>query len=119
MEKAAIVVSIFIGLLAVFTIGLVISIPLGLGFPFSGEHTGYITAVERGGLLNIPTVYIKTDLESSQEDSYCLSDNLYDQARALSKERVSVTVKFERGWFMPFWQCNSANYRVVGIEAKN
>ena len=39
-----------------------------------GEHTGFVTAVEKNGAFwKTGRVYIKSDLSSSQEDIYCVS----------------------------------------------
>jgi hypothetical protein len=63
---------------------------------FTGEHTGYITAVERGGIFfKNNTVYLKTDPQSSQEDAYCVVDeSLIPILKELSVSRERVTVSF-------------------------
>ena len=64
----------------------------------TGEHSGYVTAVdERGYIFQNYDVYFKTDTESSQEDTYCVSRNnqdLADQLRQAQQERKRVTVKY-------------------------
>ena len=65
----------FLGLLVV--IALFCSFPLWV-IPYrtaSGEHTGYVTAVERKGVFfKTWTAYVKTSPTSSQEDVYCVID---------------------------------------------
>lgn len=40
-----------------------------------GEHVGYITASETNGIFfKGDVVYVKTDLQTSQEDDYCVAD---------------------------------------------
>lgn len=59
-----------------------------------GQHTGYVTAVEKTGLFwKTGRVYIKTDLSSSQEDIYCVIDEkVYTEIEVLSKNKEQVTV---------------------------
>ena len=61
-----------------------------------GEHTGYITSVERTGILfKTFRVYLKTDPQSSQEDSYCVVDPaVYSQLEKLSEQKTQVTVSY-------------------------
>lgn len=61
----------------------------------NGTHVGYITAISTHGLF-FPTsrAYVKTDIQSSQENSYCVIDKslmpiLKDFAD--KKEKVEVT----------------------------
>lgn len=109
-----------IACLIILLIGVVVSflITLRLGFPLKGEHTGYITAVEKDGLFQIGVAYFKTETESSQEDTYCLSDDMYTKAQEVSREKQLVTVNYSRGWFVPVWECGGNGIQVVGIEIK-
>lgn len=62
-----------------------------------GEHTGYITAVERNGIIwKTPRVYMKTKLDSSQEDAYCVVENeeLLETLRQASIDEQRVTLEF-------------------------
>lgn len=65
-----------------------------------GEHTGYVTAVEKSGVFfKTGTAYIKTDTQSSQEDIYCVMDDAVQsdlQKYSLSKTHVNV---YYFGWF--------------------
>lgn len=64
----------------------------------SGQHTGYITAVDQEGLLfKNYDVWIKTELSSSQEDQYCISrfdSELADKIKEASEKRQRVTIKY-------------------------
>lgn len=115
METGEIIGLSFVGLTVIVVLLVVGAAIGGFGFPYAGEHTGYITVVERGGMLNIPLLYLKTDNQSSQEDKYCLVEGLVDEAKQLSQSRQLVTVKFERGFWMPFWRCNGGEVRVTNI----
>lgn len=61
----------------------------------NGEQTGYITAVEKSGLIwKTGTAYIKTDLSSSQEDTYCVTDeDIYNilKEKSVNKEKVTIS----------------------------
>jgi hypothetical protein len=62
----------------------------------SGEHTGYITSVERTGIFfQTFRAYLKTDSQSSQEDTYCVVDpKVYSQLVQLSEQKTQVTVSY-------------------------
>lgn len=88
----------------IFFLGILISIPL---FYFSikgvhklvnqGEHTGYITAVEKGGLIwKTGTAYVKTDTQSSQEDAYCvMDDSVFQRLEEAQRTKEKITVYFK------------------------
>lgn len=67
-----------------------------------GEHVGYVTAVERYGLIyKTNRVYVKTDTQSSQEDDYCVIDkDVYSKLEELSKSKEKVSLKYF-SWFDP------------------
>lgn len=79
-----------------FVIWLVIIVPIfGLHINTgSGTHVGFITATETGGLIwKTGTAYVKTDVQSSQEDTYCVIDSaVLDQLKEASvlKEKVQI-----------------------------
>lgn len=64
----------------------------------AGTHTGYITAVEQESILGRNySVWVKTDLASSQEDKYCVRRDdagLAEDLRQLSVSRQRVTVSY-------------------------
>jgi len=84
----------------------------------SGNHSGYVTAVDqRGYIFRNYTVYFKTDNSSSQEDVYCVRENETAKADALrvaSKNRQRVTLNYRgvRGFGLGL--CDNAE--VVSIE---
>lgn len=65
-----------------------------------GEHTGYITAVERHGIFfKTNTVYLKTDTQSSQEDDYCVVDpEVFSKLQEYSTTKQHINVYF-LSWF--------------------
>lgn len=66
-----------------------------------GTHTGYVTAVEENGMIwHTYRVYFKTDAQSSQEDSYCLTDtNLIETLKNVEEDKQKVTITYN-SYFM-------------------
>jgi hypothetical protein len=62
-----------------------------------GEHTGYVTAVEKSGIIwKTGTAYFKTDTSSSQEDVYCVTDeDVFNQLVETSRNKAKVTISFK------------------------
>jgi hypothetical protein len=82
------------------------------------EHTGFITAVEKNGLI-WPTgrVYVKTDLSSSQEDRYCVEDEkIYNQLKQKAKNKESLTLVYKDEAFVAPWRCESESGIITGIK---
>lgn len=65
----------------------------------AGQHKGYVTAVEQGGIVfHNYNVYFKTDNSSSQEDIYCVQSGdsaLAYELRRANQEKTLVTIKYE------------------------
>jgi hypothetical protein len=104
-----------IGLVLVFVgfIGMVfVALFMGLGFPINGEHSGYITAVSKGGMFGTQELYFKTDNQSSQEDKYCVtSDEIMAEAKQYQESKERVTLTFSRGFVLPAWTCSA--YEII------
>lgn len=63
-----------------------------------GTHNGYITAVDQEGIF-YPNyhIFVKTDNQSSQEDSYCVPQYnrvLADQLKAYSRSKTRVNIEY-------------------------
>jgi hypothetical protein len=89
--------AVFIGFL-----WLILWVPI-VGFHYEtsrGEHTGYITAVERNGIFfKTGRAYVKTDTQSSQEDSYCFIDkDIEKQLQEYSTKKIHANIYFF-DWF--------------------
>lgn len=66
----------------------------------NGEHVGYITSVEKNGLFfKTYTTYIKTDIQSSQEDEYCVIDeSIISQLKRFAESKTHVKIEYF-DWF--------------------
>lgn len=75
----------------------------------NGEHNGQIIAIEKEGLIwKTYTVYVKSDISSSQEDTYCLEDqSLIPELEKLSKERAKVTLIYKDELIVAPWRCGT------------
>lgn len=79
-----------------------------------GEHIGYVTAVEQNTTPflayqnNTTTVYVKTDLTTTQEDEYCIPSNnqdLINQFRDFAKRKVNVIITYDNIQFNKVGEC--------------
>ena len=82
----------------IILLGLAIILPIRITTG-TGEHTGYITAVDQKGILwKNYHIYFKTETESSQEDEYCIirfDKELAEEVKQISKEKQLVSLKYE------------------------
>jgi hypothetical protein len=111
----------FIG---IFIAAVVIGTPIFIGFKGlhidtgSGKHTGYITAVEKTGVIyKTYTVYVKTDAQSSQEDKYCVIDpQLVGTLLEKSKARSLVTISYQSYLIAGLTNCSGEADVIVGLD---
>lgn len=82
-----------------------------------GEHTGYVTATQADYWGNY-NVFLKTELESSQEDRYCVRKDdieLVSQLKNVQTSRERVTLKYMEYLFPKITDCSSQI--INGIES--
>lgn len=62
----------------------------------NGQHVGYVTSTETNGIFfKTHRAYIKTDTQSSQEDSYCVIDPaVFAQLGTFADQKAHVEVKY-------------------------
>lgn len=84
----------------------------------NGEHTGYVTDVEKNGVIyKTGRAYIKTDVSSSQEDQYCVIDpNVYQQLQEKSMNKEKVTVQYFSWMFTGIKNCDGEPAIISGIK---
>ena len=72
------------------------------GVPSNGTHTGTVTATETNTLFGkTMTAYFKTNIQSSQEDSYCVRDSqVFQQLKDAQEAQKTVTISFENPIFV-------------------
>src|ERR1017187_9656964 len=87
--------------------------------PNSGQHTGYVSSVEQSGLFwKTWTAYIKTDPQSSQEDTYCVTDpSVVNQLQSAATQRNLVTVYYSAPMVVWKWQCGSEQSIIQNINS--
>ncbi len=87
------------GCLGLLSIGLFIMALVMFRLPMSGEHVGYITAVDKG--IFCTSVYVKTDLASSQEDIYTIpnSNELLEVIKGARDNKSSVKLYYKARQF--------------------
>jgi hypothetical protein len=89
-----------------------------MGSPNEGSHTGYVTAVEKTGLVfRVNSAYFKSDVSSSQEDTYCAKDEIVAQLKQAQVEKKLVTIEYKRGFWLFPWECSwDASTEIVGVK---
>lgn len=96
-QKGNVALGGLVVVLALFFLWLLVYVPLfGVHWNIgSGTQVGYVSAIEKGGLLfKTGTAFIKPTLESTQEDIYCvISEEVFAKLKevSVSKQRVEVS----------------------------
>lgn len=83
-----------------------------------GSHTGIITAVESNNnlLWDANLIYFKSSDQSTQEEIYCIPDNLLSEAKGVSSKKQIVTIDFENDMIFMKWECNGGISIVNNIK---
>jgi len=84
--------SVAIGLLIIVSL---CAIPFGLTalFPVKTSHVGYITATDNNNIC--VTIYVKTDLQSGQEDSYDIPQENYNDFKEIIDNTKNNRIRSE------------------------
>lgn len=95
---------LFVGLFISFVIFSFTGLHISTG---EGQHTGYITAVQKQGIVwKTWRAYVKTDAQSSQEDMYCITDeSLVPELQKAAEEKRQVTVQYFSWLFAGIANC--------------
>ena len=89
----------------------------------NGKHFGQVTAIEDNGIWwKTTSVYVKTDISSSQEDIYCLDKTkenyevLKSNLENLARNREKITLTFYDELLIGWWRCNGEIGIIDGIS---
>lgn len=85
----------------------------------NGKHNGQITSIEKEGVIwKTYSVYVKSDISSSQEDQYCVEDlTLVPIIEQASKDRLKVTVLYRDELIVAPWRCGRSPAGIItGVE---
>ena len=110
----AILIVIILGLIALFTVSLT-----GLHYQTGqGEHTGFVTAVEKEGVIwKTGTAYFKTDVSSSQEDKYCvIDDSVYARLEQASQHKEKITIQHKSYFATSVNECGDEDAIIYGVK---
>jgi hypothetical protein len=87
-----------------------------------GQYKGYVTAVERNGaIFQGYNVYLKTELESSNEDIACINREdsaLIERLRAAQEAKENITVEYRGVWQFKIGECPGSSWMVTKILTK-
>ena len=83
-----------------------------------GQHTGYITAVEKSGVIwKKGRAYIKIDLSSSQEDQYCvIDDSVYSRLEEAARNKEKLTIQHLSYFSAGITNCAGEDAIITGIK---
>lgn len=86
--------------------------------PGNGQHTGYVTATETGGIFwQTDRAYIKTDTQSSQEEAYCVvNDEVLEKLREAQKEKKLITIEYSGEFIVPTSKCRGEAATITSVE---
>jgi len=86
----------------------------------TGQYTGYVTAIQKTGtIFKGYTVYLKTDLESSQEDTACVDRNkpeLIEKLKQIQERKKDVNLTYESVWQYAIGECPKSDWMITGIN---
>ncbi len=119
METTEKIVLGVIGLIVLGVLGLVFFSIVGVHINTgNGNHVGYVTAVEKGGVLfKTGTAYFKTDNQSSQEDKYCvMDDSVLTQLKDAAEKKEKVELTYFSYLFSGVTSCNGEDAIISGVK---
>lgn len=85
-----------------------------------GQYKGFVTAVEKNGtLFKGWTAYLRTELESSNEDIACINrDNqeLIERLKTASEKKENLTLEYRGKIQFPIGECPGSDWMIVRIK---
>jgi hypothetical protein len=96
---------------------------LATGLPIrnnEGSYTGYVTSVEKNGaIFKGMNVFLKTELESSNEDMACVAiedKELIAELRKAQEEKRNVTLEYYGLVQFPIGECPNSDWSITSIK---
>lgn len=103
-------------------LSLIWIIPLFTGVPIKnneGQYKGYITAIEQtGAIFKGWNIHLKTELESSNEDTACINrddEKLIERLKEAMKNKENLTFEYEGKLAYPLGVCPWNDWMIIGI----
>lgn len=86
-----------------------------------GQYKGYVTAVEQSGIGPWKgwNAYLKTELESSNEDVACINrddQKLIERLQKASENKENLVFRYRGELQFPLGVCPGAEWMIVGIK---
>ncbi len=84
----------------------------------SGNHSGYITAVQKQGLIfKTWRAYVKTDLSSSQEDTYCVeNEETAKKLEVMAENKEKGTFQYKSYLASGVTLCDNEGDIIYGVK---
>ena len=84
----------------------------------SGNHSGYITAVQNQGLIfKTWRAYVKTDLSSSQEDIYCVeNEETAKKLEVMAENKEKGTFQYKQYFSAGITLCDGEGDIIYGVK---
>lgn len=82
-----------------------------------GTHTGYVTAVEKEGLIfKTYNVYFKSSAESSQEDMYCTREDVAKNLESALKSKEQIVINYVSYFANGITLCGSGGDIITNVQ---
>lgn len=112
------------GCLGLLFVGVVFLAPIFIsifGFHYEtgrGNHSGYITAVQKQGVIfKTYRAYVKTDLSSSQEDVYCVeNEETAQKLESMAENKEKGTFQYKHYIAAGITLCDGEGDLIYGIK---
>ena len=85
-----------------------------------GQYKGYVVAVEKNGaIFSGWNAFLKTELESSNEDVACINRDdmeLIEKLKYAQKNKENIVVEYEGVWQYKIGECPKSSWKIIKIN---
>lgn len=85
-----------------------------------GQFKGYVTAIEQSGAIFVGwNAHLKTELESSNEETACINRTDKELIEGLKKAQVNkenIVLQYEGVWQYAIGECPSSSWMIIGVK---